>query len=89
MARTRGAARREKQAVKRPAPQEASECDSTVRQWGRVVPPARKHRRTRGSSSGEGVPWADMPENALYKVFESLLQDKQAPAVSECSMGIA
>lgn len=23
------------------------------------------------------MPWCDMPENALYKVFESLLQDKQ------------
>jgi len=80
MAKTRGAAKREK---KQEAPQ--TSCDSTVRQWGHPSPPARRYRRGRGG----GVAWIDMPENALYKVFDCLLQDKQAlQAVSGgCSMG--
>lgn len=69
MARTRGDARRERQAAKRPAsplqPRNTSDCDSTVRQWGLPAPAARKQRRFRTISAGEGVPWSDMPENAL------------------------
>ena len=99
MAKTRGAVRRENQAAKRlpPDTEAKPESDSTVRQWGRYVPSTRKQRRTRSTAAfGDGVPWCDMPENALYKVFESLLQDKQgAPAVSpvpcgasDCSLAI-
>ncbi|GBF99334.1 hypothetical protein Rsub_11746 [Raphidocelis subcapitata] len=94
MARTRGDARRERQAGKRaaspPRPQ-TSECDSTVRQWGLPTPPPRRQRRFRSTSAGEGVPWSDMPENALYKVFETLLQDKDGPhafrAAAACCRG--
>lgn len=32
-------------------------------------------------TAGAGAQWIDMPENALYKVFELLLQDKQDPKV--------
>lgn len=45
------------------------------------MPPVRKQRRHCSGYSEDEVPWYDMPENALYKVFECLLQDKQgAPA---------
>ncbi|KAI8462597.1 MAG: hypothetical protein J3K34DRAFT_178713 [Monoraphidium minutum] len=78
MARTRGAARRERQpGPKGPQPEQASEVDSTMRCWGISLPPKRRHRRTRTSSSGGEVPWLELPECALYTVFEALRQDKE------------
>jgi hypothetical protein len=79
MAKTRSGAGIKREASQVPkTEQTVSECDSTVRQWGRWAPPARRQTRTRSNHTGEGVPWIDMPENALYTVFEALLEDKQA-----------
>ena len=61
-----------------------SDCDSTVRQWGRPLPPpARKRGRTllmrsgADAEVGSDVPWEDLPENALWTIFAALLRDKQ------------
>ena len=74
--RTRGANRREARQAKEPEPASAA-CDSTVRQWGRPPAPGRRYRRIKATGDAGGVPWFDMPDSALYKVFDLLLQDKQ------------
>jgi hypothetical protein len=88
MAKTRGSLKRERALEKRPEGKEhqaeprpaTSEQDSTIRHWGGYIP--RPHKSTRASrmvvDAGGGVPWAQLPSNALYTVFEALLQDKKA-----------
>lgn len=82
MARTRGAAKREAGAGALGRREELTEpdADSTLCHWA-CPPPARRGRRERSLTAGAGAQWIDMPENALYKVFELLLQDKQDPKV--------
>lgn len=89
MARTRGLARREGQKaearrMQQQVEREGGEEDSTICRWvcgsaaASPPPPRRQRRHRRSSDSGEGAPWGDMPENALYKVFETLRHDKDS-----------